>query len=106
LGEQEKSKESEWDRRNGTAWRALTHECGVNANDEDLRVRDNRRQANAEQRNRDVEALQVESEECTSSHGEEPIATARSVPLTACDEPEERKRYRPAKEGDNGGCAA
>jgi hypothetical protein len=101
LGQQEKSEEGEWDRRDGTAWRALPHECGVDANDEDLRVRHYRRQADAKQRNRDVEALQVEREEPAGEYGEESIAPIGRVPFAACNEPEERQGYRPAKERDD-----
>jgi hypothetical protein len=91
------------DRRDGTAWRALPHECGVDANDEDLCIWYHRGQAHAKQRNRDVEALQVEGEESAGKYGKESITARCRVPLAPRNEPEERERDNAAEERDDRG---
>jgi hypothetical protein len=48
-----------------------------------------------------MEALQVKGEEPAGEDGEKSIATARRVPFTACDEPEEREGDDTAEERDN-----
>jgi hypothetical protein len=48
-----------------------------------------------------VEALQIKGEEPAGKYGEKSIATARRVPLPACDEPEEREGDDTTEERDN-----
>jgi hypothetical protein len=100
-GEHEEAEKGERDRRNGTTWGALTRERRNDANEEHLRIRYDRCEANPEEWDRDVETLQVEREERTRCEPEQAVAPGRAMPLAMGKDGQEGEGDRAAEERDD-----